>query len=168
MDCSHVCVHCPCAPHPAFSCACVVDFVDTCAHMCSFHASSFVHEAQMPFLCAHSFVPPGFAFSNQSALTPKRTHPLIIQNFHSCLLPFIPVGDSKGSSRGPFDSEYADSDMLEILRDISLFICARGMDRHGSEHGSFTSPSFLWLTTSIFTTWTNVITHLICILFALF
>ncbi|KAK3822202.1 MAG: hypothetical protein JOS17DRAFT_777357 [Linnemannia elongata] len=44
------------------------------------------------------------------------------------------VGDSKGSSRGPFDSEYADSDMLEILRDISLFICARGMDRHGSEH----------------------------------
>ncbi|KAF9336768.1 hypothetical protein BGZ91_009841 [Linnemannia elongata] len=44
------------------------------------------------------------------------------------------VGDSKGSSRGSFDSEYADSDMLEILRDISLFICARGMDRHGSEH----------------------------------
>ncbi|KAF9274169.1 hypothetical protein BGZ88_003216 [Linnemannia elongata] len=43
-------------------------------------------------------------------------------------------GDSKGSSRGSFDSEYADSDMLEILRDISLFICARGMDRHGSEH----------------------------------
>ncbi|KAG0073875.1 hypothetical protein BGZ90_011221, partial [Linnemannia elongata] len=46
------------------------------------------------------------------------------------------VGDSKGSSRGSFDSEYADSDMLEILRDISLFICARGMDRHGSEHES--------------------------------
>ncbi|KAF8934468.1 Adaptor for signal transduction [Haplosporangium gracile] len=43
-------------------------------------------------------------------------------------------GESKGSSRGPFDSEYADSDMLEILRDISLFICARGMDRHGAEH----------------------------------
>ncbi|KAF9151035.1 Adaptor for signal transduction [Linnemannia schmuckeri] len=43
-------------------------------------------------------------------------------------------GESKGSSRGSFDSEYADSDMLEILRDISLFICARGMDRHGAEH----------------------------------
>ncbi|KAF9125363.1 hypothetical protein BGW39_007440 [Mortierella sp. 14UC] len=44
-------------------------------------------------------------------------------------------GDSKVSSRGgPFDSDYADSDMLEILRDISLFICARGMDRHGAEH----------------------------------
>ncbi|KAK3841184.1 MAG: hypothetical protein J3R72DRAFT_491902 [Linnemannia gamsii] len=43
--------------------------------------------------------------------------------------------DTKGSSRGgPFDSDYADSDMLEILRDISLFICARGMDRHGTEH----------------------------------
>ncbi|KAG0285902.1 Adaptor for signal transduction [Linnemannia gamsii] len=42
------------------------------------------------------------------------------------------VGDSK--ARGPFDSDYADSDMLEILRDISLFICARGMDRHGTEH----------------------------------
>ncbi|KAF9084520.1 SH3 and multiple ankyrin repeat domains protein 2 [Mortierella sp. AD031] len=37
-------------------------------------------------------------------------------------------GDSKGSS------DYADADMLEILRDISLFICARGMDRHGAEH----------------------------------
>ncbi|KAF9537593.1 hypothetical protein EC957_007946 [Mortierella hygrophila] len=46
------------------------------------------------------------------------------------------VGDAKESSRGPFDSEYADSDMLEILRDISLFICARGMDRHGSENES--------------------------------
>ncbi|KAG0374847.1 Adaptor for signal transduction [Mortierella sp. AD032] len=45
------------------------------------------------------------------------------------------VVDTKGSSRGgPFDSDYADSDMLEILRDISLFICARGMDRHGTEH----------------------------------
>ncbi|KAG0365600.1 Adaptor for signal transduction [Gamsiella multidivaricata] len=32
-----------------------------------------------------------------------------------------------------FDGEYTDCDMLEILRDISLFICARGMDRHG-EH----------------------------------
>ncbi|KAG0272472.1 Adaptor for signal transduction [Linnemannia exigua] len=42
--------------------------------------------------------------------------------------------DAKGSGRGgPFDSDYADSDMLEILRDISLFICARGMDRHGAE-----------------------------------
>ncbi|KAF9928374.1 Adaptor for signal transduction [Linnemannia zychae] len=46
----------------------------------------------------------------------------------------LSVGDSKGSSRGPFDSDYTDSDMLEILRDISLFICARGMDRHGAEH----------------------------------
>ncbi|KAF9901501.1 hypothetical protein EC991_006076 [Linnemannia zychae] len=38
------------------------------------------------------------------------------------------------SRGGPFDSDYADADMLEILRDISLFICARGMDRHGAEH----------------------------------
>ncbi|KAF8943406.1 hypothetical protein BGZ46_006515, partial [Entomortierella lignicola] len=32
-----------------------------------------------------------------------------------------------------FDNEYTDCDMLEILRDISNFICTRGMDRHG-EH----------------------------------
>ncbi|KAG0310894.1 hypothetical protein BGZ99_010492 [Dissophora globulifera] len=43
------------------------------------------------------------------------------------------VGDSKTSNRSIFDNEYTDSDMLEILRDISLFICARGMDRHGEQ-----------------------------------
>ncbi|KAF9958373.1 hypothetical protein BGZ72_000439 [Mortierella alpina] len=42
------------------------------------------------------------------------------------------VGETK-TSRATFDNEYTDCDMLEILRDISLFICARGMDRHG-EH----------------------------------
>ncbi|KAG0003817.1 hypothetical protein BGZ79_011034 [Entomortierella chlamydospora] len=36
-------------------------------------------------------------------------------------------------SRPFFDNEYTDCDMLEILRDISNFICTRGMDRHG-EH----------------------------------
>ncbi|KAG0283620.1 hypothetical protein BGZ97_008465, partial [Linnemannia gamsii] len=40
---------------------------------------------------------------------------------------------SESKGRGPFDSEYADADMLEILRDISLFICARGMDREHAE-----------------------------------
>ncbi|KAF9365022.1 Adaptor for signal transduction [Mortierella sp. NVP85] len=38
------------------------------------------------------------------------------------------LGDSK-AGRPVFDSGYTDSDMLEVLRDISLFICARGMDR---------------------------------------
>ncbi|KAF9896722.1 Adaptor for signal transduction [Lobosporangium transversale] len=38
-----------------------------------------------------------------------------------------------GDSNAIFDNQYTDCDMLEILRDISLFICARGMDRHG-EH----------------------------------
>ncbi|KAF9929539.1 Adaptor for signal transduction [Mortierella alpina] len=42
------------------------------------------------------------------------------------------VGETK-TTRPTFDNEYTDCDMLEILRDISLFICARGMDRHG-EH----------------------------------
>ncbi|CAO3571583.1 unnamed protein product [Mortierella alpina] len=42
------------------------------------------------------------------------------------------VGETK-TIRPTFDNEYTDCDMLEILRDISLFICARGMDRHG-EH----------------------------------
>ncbi|KAG9325260.1 hypothetical protein KVV02_000008 [Mortierella alpina] len=41
-------------------------------------------------------------------------------------------GETK-TTRPTFDNEYTDCDMLEILRDISLFICARGMDRHG-EH----------------------------------
>ncbi|KAF9566844.1 hypothetical protein EC968_003587 [Mortierella alpina] len=41
-------------------------------------------------------------------------------------------GETK-TIRPTFDNEYTDCDMLEILRDISLFICARGMDRHG-EH----------------------------------
>ncbi|KAG0207058.1 hypothetical protein BGX28_001601 [Mortierella sp. GBA30] len=42
------------------------------------------------------------------------------------------VGETR-INRSTFDNEYTDCDMLEILRDISLFICARGMDRHG-EH----------------------------------
>ncbi|KAG0346045.1 Adaptor for signal transduction, partial [Podila minutissima] len=37
-----------------------------------------------------------------------------------------------------FDNEYTDTDMLEILRDISLFICTRGMDR---AHGDNENPS---------------------------
>ncbi|KAF9104298.1 hypothetical protein BGX27_010149 [Mortierella sp. AM989] len=37
------------------------------------------------------------------------------------------------SNRSYFENEYTDCDMLEILRDISNFICTRGMDRHG-EH----------------------------------
>ncbi|KAG0052890.1 hypothetical protein BGZ83_001975 [Gryganskiella cystojenkinii] len=35
-----------------------------------------------------------------------------------------------------FDNEYTDCDMLEILRDISLFICARGMDRHSENENA--------------------------------
>ncbi|KAF9350281.1 hypothetical protein BGX26_011506 [Mortierella sp. AD094] len=42
------------------------------------------------------------------------------------------VADEK-INRPFFDNEYTDCDMLEILRDISNFICTRGMDRHG-EH----------------------------------
>lgn len=42
------------------------------------------------------------------------------------------VGDSK-TGRPVFDSGYTDSDMLEVLRDISLFICTRGMDRQGEQ-----------------------------------
>ncbi|KAF9561116.1 hypothetical protein BGW38_009016, partial [Lunasporangiospora selenospora] len=34
------------------------------------------------------------------------------------------AGDGK-AGRGSFDNEYTDRDMLEIIRDISLFICAR-------------------------------------------
>ncbi|KAI1301143.1 Adaptor for signal transduction [Mortierella claussenii] len=46
-----------------------------------------------------------------------------------------------GDSKTIFDSQYTDCDMLEILRDISLFICARGMDRHG-EHAPTTAQNF--------------------------
>ncbi|KAF9193688.1 hypothetical protein BGZ50_007264 [Haplosporangium sp. Z 11] len=45
------------------------------------------------------------------------------------------LGDSK-LNRTIFDSEYTDCDMLEILRDISLFICARGIDRHGENENA--------------------------------
>ncbi|CAO3571584.1 unnamed protein product [Mortierella alpina] len=51
------------------------------------------------------------------------------------------VGETK-TIRPTFDNEYTDCDMLEILRDISLFICARGMDRHG-EHGKNTKRTSL-------------------------
>ncbi|KAG0016747.1 Adaptor for signal transduction [Podila clonocystis] len=47
------------------------------------------------------------------------------------------AGDSK-IGRAKFDNEYTDTDMLEILRDISLFICTRGMDR---THGDNENPS---------------------------
>ncbi|KAG0088792.1 Adaptor for signal transduction [Podila epicladia] len=47
------------------------------------------------------------------------------------------AGDSK-IGRPTFDNEYTDTDMLEILRDISLFICTRGMDR---AHGDNENPS---------------------------
>lgn len=43
---------------------------------------------------------------------------------------FVFLVDSK-IGRAKFDNEYTDTDMLEILRDISLFICTRGIDRHG-------------------------------------
>ncbi|KAF9939819.1 hypothetical protein BGZ65_009351 [Modicella reniformis] len=49
------------------------------------------------------------------------------------------VSDSK--VRSIFENEYTDCDMLEILRDISLFICARGMDRQG-EHAPTTAHNF--------------------------
>ncbi|GJJ75817.1 hypothetical protein EMPS_08175 [Entomortierella parvispora] len=45
------------------------------------------------------------------------------------------VVDSK-QGRSPFENEYTDRDMLEILRDISLFICARGMDRHNENENA--------------------------------
>ncbi|KAG0223901.1 SH3 and multiple ankyrin repeat domains protein 2 [Mortierella sp. GBA43] len=50
------------------------------------------------------------------------------------------VSDIK-AGRSLFDSEYSDSDMLEVLRDISLFICARGgMDRQGEHDASADLP----------------------------
>ncbi|KAF8922777.1 hypothetical protein BGZ58_003799, partial [Dissophora ornata] len=48
-------------------------------------------------------------------------------------------GDSK-VNRPIFDNEYTDCDMLEILRDISLFICARGMDRQGEHDATAELP----------------------------
>ena len=134
-------------------------FLCMCWCCCWTHAPTCVHFMHPPLRtrpeCLSFVLTPSFTlaslFSNQSALTPKRTPPPNHPNCHSYVFS-IPVGESKGSSRGPLDGEYADSDMLEILRDISLFICARGMDRHGSEHGSFSSPSFLSLTTSLFAT----------------
>ncbi|KAF9428092.1 Adaptor for signal transduction [Podila epigama] len=45
------------------------------------------------------------------------------------------AGDSK-VGRSKFENEYTDCDMIEILRDISLFICARGMDRHGDHENA--------------------------------
>lgn len=137
----------PCAPHLALPCACVVvghmrpHVFTSCTLLCARGSNAFS--------CAHSLLPPGFAFCKSKRTNPKLNTPPNHPNFHANFFLFfiifisIPVGDSKGSSRGSFDSEYADSDMLEILRDISLFICARGMDRHGSEHGSFTF-SFLF------------------------
>ncbi|KAF9988817.1 Adaptor for signal transduction [Mortierella antarctica] len=50
------------------------------------------------------------------------------------------LGETK-TTRPTFDNEYTDCDMLEILRDISLFICARGMDRHG-EHAPTSAQNF--------------------------
>ncbi|KAF9407690.1 hypothetical protein BGZ76_006062, partial [Entomortierella beljakovae] len=40
------------------------------------------------------------------------------------------------SGRSFFDNEYTDCDMLEILRDISHFICTRGIDRHGEDENA--------------------------------
>ncbi|KAF9394514.1 hypothetical protein BGX21_010355 [Mortierella sp. AD011] len=48
-------------------------------------------------------------------------------------LQVVPKNADEKISRPFFDNEYTDCDMLEILRDISNFICTRGMDRHG-EH----------------------------------
>ncbi|KAK3828427.1 MAG: hypothetical protein J3Q66DRAFT_13111 [Benniella sp.] len=56
------------------------------------------------------------------------------------------LGDSK-AGRPVFDSGYTDSDMLEVLRDISLFICARGMDREHDAASDLPPGASSWVST---------------------
>ncbi|KAF9965901.1 hypothetical protein BGZ70_003855 [Mortierella alpina] len=77
---------------------------------------------------------------------------LVLERKGTLRLQVIPKGSSRRPGIDPFDSsdqsgedetthptfnnKHADCDMLEILRDISLFICARGMDRHGERENA--------------------------------
>lgn len=84
--------------------------------------------------------------NNENGGRADKQTPLV---FLLCTVYFPPFGhqmrwlaDSK-PGKIQFDNEYTDCDMLEILRDISLFICARGMDRH-SENGLWQNDFFFF------------------------